>query len=155
MKTKGIKLLSIFLLIMIAFTACNTLDVFEKTTFFNKHEWGSTNMPIATFEVKDTTALYNIFFVLRHEDAYRYKNIWIDITMQSPDTTITVKREFTLANNEKWLGTAMSDIIEHRIPFNNAPTKLLKGTYTFTLHQAMREDPLQYILNAGIRIEKK
>jgi len=154
MKTDRLKYITAITLLLFFFTACNTIDVFEKTAFFNKHEWSSNNAATATIEIKDTTALYNIYFVLRHEDAYRYKNIWVDIQMKSPDTTLTVKREFTLATNEKWLGTAMSDIIEHRIAFNNAPAKLLKGTYTFTLHQVMREDPLQYILNAGIRVEK-
>lgn len=154
MTTKAIKISSYFLLLIIVFSSCNTLDVFEKTTFFNNHEWSNKNAVSTTFEIKDTNSLYNIYFVLRHEDAYRYKNIWAEIQMKSPDTTITVKREFTLADNEKWLGTALSDIIEHRIPFNKTPAKLLKGNYTFTIHQIMREDPLQYVLNAGIRIEK-
>ncbi|MCZ2223391.1 MAG: gliding motility lipoprotein GldH [Chitinophagales bacterium] len=154
MKTKAFKLLFYFFILNIAFTSCNTLDIFEKTKFFNNHEWSSKDSVVATFEIKDTNSLYNIYFVLRHEDAYKYKNIWIDIQLQSPDTTTTVKREFTLANSERWLGTAMSDIIEHRIPFSNAPAKLIKGNHTFIIRQIMREDPLQYVLNAGIRIEK-
>jgi hypothetical protein len=31
---------------------------------------------------------------------------------------------------------------------------LKKGMYTFTLQHVMREDPLQYVMNAGIRVEK-
>lgn len=143
-----------YLLLIIFFTSCNTLDVFEKTTFFKKHEWNS-NQPIqSTFEITDTSNLYNLFFVLRHEDAYKYNNIWVDISMQSPDTTILVKRNFILSDNEKWIGNAMSDIIEHRIKFSSAPTKLKKGKYIFTLKQVMREDPLPFILNAGIRVER-
>jgi hypothetical protein len=34
------------------------------------------------------------------------------------------------------------------------PAKLKKGEYSFTLQQIMREDPLQHVLNAGIRIVK-
>ena len=30
-----------------------------------------------------------------------------------------------------------------------------KGTYTFTISQIMREDPLEHVLNVGLRIEKK
>jgi hypothetical protein len=50
----------------------------------------------------------------------------------------------------------MDDIVDQRIPFylNNIPTPLKKGKYTFTLQQVMREDPLQHVLNAGIRVEK-
>ena len=95
-----------------------------------------------------------MFVVLRHEDGYKYKNIWLDIEAIAPDTTLQIKRNFTLSDNTKWLGNGMSDIVEHRINFNPAPAKLKKGTYKFTLKQAMREDPLQYILQAGIRVEK-
>ena len=68
--------------------------------------------------------------------------------------TYTIKREFPLADNTKWLGTGMDDIIEHRITFNTLPIHLKKGNYTFSLQQIMREDPLQHVLNAGIRVEK-
>jgi len=128
--------------------------VFEKTKIFSTHEWSAKETPTFTFEIKDTNSAYNIYYVLRHEDAYRYKNIWVNISMKAPDTSINFRREFILADNTKWLGTAMSDIIEHRATFNPVATKLKKGTYTFTLQQDMREEPLQYILATGIRVEK-
>lgn len=145
-----------YLFITVFFTAvsCTTLDVFEKTKAFATHEWAANDKAVCSFEIKDTAARYNLFVVLRHEDAYKYKNIWLDIAMQSADSTIHVKRDFALADNSKWLGSAMSDIIEHRIKVNAVPIPLKKGNYTFTIQQAMREDPLPSILNAGIRIEK-
>jgi gliding motility-associated lipoprotein GldH len=67
--------------------------------------------------------------------------------------------EMPLAAKEKgWLGSGMGDLFEHRIPITLDPTKFSTsktGTYRFTLEHIMREDPLQHILNAGIRIEKK
>jgi gliding motility-associated lipoprotein GldH len=92
---------------------------------------------------------------MRHEDAYNYNNIWINLTVKSPVDVVTIRREFILANNKQgWLGSSMDDIIENRIPFNDKPAPLHKGTYTFTLQQDMREDPLDHIINAGIRVEK-
>ena len=122
---------------------------------FTSHTWKESEKPTFQFNITDTTALYNIFFVIRHLDAYRYNNIWVNITVNSPVDTVQVRREFILANNTQgWLGSGMDDIFEHRIAFNNKPAMLKKGTYTFTLQQAMREDPLDYVLNAGIRVEK-
>ena len=92
--------------------------------------------------------------ILLDTQVHIYKNIWLNVQMKSPDSTIQIKREFILSNNTQWLGTTMSDIVEHRIAFNKTPARLVKGKYTFTLQQAMREDPLDYILNAGIRVEK-
>ncbi|GAC1440675.1 MAG: hypothetical protein NVSMB63_07400 [Sediminibacterium sp.] len=48
----------------------------------------------------------------------------------------------------------MDDVFDHRARITRSPIKLKKGSYTFALQQAMREEPLEYVLNAGIRIEK-
>ena len=143
------------LLIGVFLASCQTIDIYEKTTFFPSHSWKSDVKPSFTFEITDTTSLYNIFLVLRHEDAYNYNNIWVNLVVKGPTEEVTIRREFILGNNRQgWLGSGMDDIFEHRIPFNDKPAPLHKGRYTFTLQQDMREDPLDHILNAGIRVEK-
>jgi len=48
----------------------------------------------------------------------------------------------------------MDDIYEHRVLIQ-PETKFTKpGTYSFTLEQIMRDDPLQHVLNVGVRVEK-
>ena len=144
-----------WIILLIACVSCNTIDVFEKTNMFPSHSWKESEKPTFQFNITDTTSLYNIFFVIRHQDAYRYNNVWVNITVKSPVDTSQVRREFILSNNTQgWLGSGMDDIFEHRIAFNNKPAALKKGTYTFTLQQAMREDPLDYVMNVGIRVEK-
>jgi len=129
--------------------------VFEKTKSFPSHSWKSNDRPSFTFEITDTTALYNIFFVIRHEDAYNYNNIWVNLNMIGPRDTLNIRREFILGDNKRgWLGSGMDDIFEHRIPFNDRPGALHAGKYTFTIQQDMREDPLYHILSAGVRVEK-
>jgi len=135
--------------------ACSTTGLFEKTEAFADHAWASSNRLNFSFNIEDTDAWYNVYAVLRHTDAYRYNNIYINITSINPgDTAITTQRSFLLANNNGWLGSAMDDIIEHRMVINDRPVKLKKGIYTVMLQQVMREDPLQNILNAGVRVEK-
>lgn len=148
------KLVSILIFSVIIFSACGKMEVYEQSKPFAQQEWKSSDATSFTFNIQDTAARYNLFMVLRHTDAYRYKNIWVDILVKAPDTTYNIKREFILSDNTRWLGAAMDDIIEHRINFNTVPVPLKKGAYVFTLKQAMREDPLQYILNAGVRVEK-
>ncbi len=133
-----------------------TLNLFEKNVSFEKHEWKSNETPSFLFTITDTTAYYHIYVTIRHSDAYRYSNLWLDVTTKAPsDTAIKQQLDITLANNNKgWLGTGMDDIFAHQIKITQQPIKLKKGDYQFTLKQTMREDPLQYILNAGIRVEK-
>lgn len=134
--------------------SCGSIDIYEKTKAFPDHEWKANDSASFTFDIADTTKAYKVYFVLRHEDAYQKKNIWVDITIKGPDTTLNIKPEFNLADNTRWLGSAMDDIIEHRISLDPKPRMLKKGQYVFTIKQAMRENPLQHVLNAGIRVEK-
>lgn len=134
--------------------SCNTLDIYEKTVFFPQHSWKNSEHPSFTFDIKDTSSLYNVYVVIRHEDAYRYRNIWLSVQVKTGDSAYTIRREFQLAANDRWLGSSMDDIIEHRMIFNRTPISLRKGRYVFTLEEIMREEPLQHVLNAGIRLEK-
>ena len=145
----------LFIIFISLFAACQPIEIFERTKFFPEHSWSSKEKPSFTFEITDTTALYSVMFVLRHTDAYNYNNIWIKLQTKGPQDSVSVRREFTLATSSQgWLGSGMDDIFEHRLPFNSKPAPLKAGTYTFTLAQDMREDPLDHILNAGIRVEK-
>jgi len=136
--------------------SCTTIDLYEKNVTIPKHKWSSSFKPEFSFSITDTTATYQVFFVMRHTEKYTFNNIWINLYSQPPgDTMHKAKYELTLATNEKgWLGTGMDDIYEHRIPLTN-PQSLKAGTYKFKVEQIMREDPLQNVLDVGLRIEKK
>lgn len=146
----------LFIIISIVLAGCGTLDVYEKTVAFPEHEWKSTEKPSFTFTIEDTAAAYNIFVILRHEDAYHFNNIWLNISTQAPKEAFKTQLvNITLADNAKgWLGTGMDDVFDHRALITRAPVKLKKGNYSFVLQQNMREEPLQFVLNAGIRVEK-
>jgi gliding motility-associated lipoprotein GldH len=146
----------IAVVLFVVLAGCGTLDVYEKAKFFPDHEWKSSDKPAFYFTIEDTVSLYNIFLVFRHEDAYHYNNIWVNITTKAPhDTARSQQVNVTLADNKKgWLGTGMDDVFDHRARITRAPVRLRKGSYTFILQQNMREEPLQFVLNAGIRVEK-
>jgi gliding motility-associated lipoprotein GldH len=138
--------------------SCETVDVFEKNVAIPKQTWSSELKPTIDFEIKDTVSRYKIFIVLRHTDAYRYKNIWLNIEVKAPDGTVqNLSPDMQLASDDKgWAGTVMDDIVEQRIPFppTQEPWPLKKGLYRFRISNIMREDPLEHVMNVGIRIEK-
>lgn len=151
------KLSILFLVTVIGISSCTTNGLFEKNVAIPNHAWDSRFQPTIQFDISDTTSLYRIYIVLRHTDAYRFKNLWLNIGVQPPGDSIYVnRRNLLLASDEKgWLGKGMDDIFEHRLLLNEKPAPFRKkGTYTFTLKHLMREDPLENIMNAGIRIEK-
>ena len=151
------KIISRLFLPVLIFCSCGTIDVFEKNVAIPNHEWTRSFKPEISFEITDTTALYNIYVVLRHTNEYRYNNIWLNVHTQVPGDTVKKQRlDLRLATDDKgWLGSGMDDIYEHRILITSTPQHLRKaGEYKFTLEQIMREEPLQFVMNAGIRVEK-
>ena len=134
-----------------------TIDVFEKDVTIPQQKWQSSFEPQITFTVTDTTSRYDVFLVVRHTDAYNYNNIWIKATVQQPgdEERRSQKYNLQLATNEKgWLGTAMDDIYENRVLIQPQTRFTKTGDYHFKLTQVMREDPLQHVLNIGVRVEK-
>ncbi len=135
--------------------SCTTIDLYEKDVTIPGFKWKSTFKPEFTFTIKDTTAPYQLFLVLRHNERYNYNNIWINLYSQPPgDTMHEARFELPLATNEKWLASGMDDIYEHRIKLTESQY-LKAGVYHFIVEQIMREDPLANVMNVGLRVEKK
>lgn len=149
------RIVNLFVLLLLL-ASCETIDVYEKIRPFPEQRWSSNNTLSFTFDIKDSSALYNIFVVVRHTDAYHFNNMWLGVTTVAPgDAPNTQKVKLKLGDdNNGWLGVAVNDIIEHRVLLTRYPVKLKPGRYTFTLQQIMREDPLENMLHAGIRVEK-
>ena len=137
--------------------SCTTIDLYEKAVTIPKHQWSSSFKPSFDFTIKDTSAPYRLFLILRHNEKYNFNNIFVNVYVKGPgqDSVQKIQQDLVLATNEKgWLASAMDDIYEHRIQLGTEQS-LKAGNYTFTIEQIMREDPLENVLNVGLRIEKK
>ena len=147
----------VLLLVIIWLTACAKIDVFEKNTVIPGHRWSYNLQPSFDFTISDTSSSYNLYIVLRHTDAYRYNNIWLNIGTQSPADTMRYQRfDLQLGTDANgWEGSGMNDIWELRKSITRGPFKFNKaGNYKFTIAQVMRENPLPEIMSVGVRVEK-
>jgi gliding motility-associated lipoprotein GldH len=139
---------------------CMSSPYYQKDTALPGNEWSYVTRPSFKFEIKDTTSLYNLYFIIRHTDAYPFSNIWISIyTKQPGDSTFQKSRiEIPLAETSgKWLGRGMGEILEQRMPItrNDNPMIFQKpGMYEIRFEQNMRVNPLPEILQLGLRVEK-
>ena len=154
--------LGLFLLLITGNFSCTPLNLYERTVAIPAHEWKSSFIPQFYFLINDTSARYDLSITLRHRDLYHYNNIWLQINLLSPDgKQYNFQTEKQLGTNESgWLGTGMDDIYEHRISLQkelieNGVSLRKKGRYTLSIKQIMREDPLEQVMNVGLRIEKR
>ena len=141
---------------LLSMVACQTIPLSEQNTIHPEHQWNSAKLEKYLFNITDTNQLYKIVFVIRHHNAYHYKNILVELSHSSAgEKAQTETFNLNLADDQKgWLGTGMDDIYDQRIPLYTKPVKLSYGMHTFIIKHTMREDPLQNILSTGIRIEK-
>jgi len=164
-KTVYLKLLQplAFVILVLGTFSCTHTDLYEKTAVIPGHSWKSTFKPSFSFTIKDTSSPYRIYLIIRHNDRYSFNNIYVNLHAKGPgqDTTQVVPYDMRLGTDETgWLGSGMDDIYEHREPITPLSSEKAfyfrkPGDYTFTIEQLMRQDPLENVLNAGIRIEKK
>ncbi len=138
------------------FTSCQTKQLYEQATTYADHKWASRQPNEYQFAISDSAAAYKVYFVIRHHNAYHYKNIWIQLNTIAPNDSVTKQSvNLNLADDEKgWLGTGMDDIYDQRIPISSDTVHFKKGLYKFVLQHTMREDPLENVLSTGIRVEK-
>ncbi len=154
---KFLKSLSYVVLISLLTISCRNLDVYEKTVAFPNQKWLYQFKPEFKFSISDTRSAYNIFLVVRHTDAYKYNNLWLKADITPPgDSTKTQNIDLTLATDQSgWEGKGMDDIFEYRKNITPGPVPFKKpGEYKITLSQIMRENPLDHLMNVGVRIEK-
>ena len=154
---KGILLSLLFFFFL---DSCTHIELYEKSVSIPGHAWKSGFKPSFNFTIKDTASAYRLFVILRHNDRYNYNNIYITLRTKQPgqDTVQAARYDLKLANENGWLASGMDDIYEHRIaltPLSGSFYFRKPGEYIFTIEQIMREDPLQHVLNVGLRIEKE
>jgi gliding motility-associated lipoprotein GldH len=149
---------NIFLIgvIAVVLLGCQTKQLFEQSTIYSDHKWASKQVNEYQFQINDSTVPYQVYFVIRHHNAYHYKNIWIQLKTTAPNDSVSKQSvNLNLADDIKgWFGTGMDDLYDQRIPINSEPVYFKKGLYKFALSHTMREDPLDNILSTGIRVEK-
>jgi gliding motility-associated lipoprotein GldH len=145
-------------------SGCLDSPYYQKQASIPLYKWDYKFTPTFEFEVTDTTYLYNVYFIIRHTDAYPYANVWMNMYRKEPgDTTFTKQRiNVQLAipagkNAGQWMGRGMGELWEQRLAISHpGDPEILskKGKYVFRFEQNMRINPLPEILQVGLRVEK-
>lgn len=152
-------LYSVILLAFIGLTGCMQVQLYEKNSNLSAAGWTTTKPATGIMNIADTNAIYKLYVVLRHTDAYKYENVWLNIGLQSPTDSVMqfTRYNVSLTNNNKgWEGVGMNDIWEIRKLVATSPTLLKqKGDWKFSIAHLMRDEPLKGMLSAGLRIEKQ
>jgi len=152
---------ALFITTFLLLCGCNLSSPhYQKNYSVPGNKWKSDFKPDFKFKIEDTTAFYNLYFLIRHTDAYPFSNIWLWVYTKKPGDSVFQRSriEIPLAETSgKWLGRGMGEIWEQRMPITNDNHPMLfnkQGTYEIRFEQNMRLNPLPEILQVGLRVSK-
>ena len=148
-----------FLCIVCSLCGCLPSPYYQKEETVPGNAWSYNFKPVFSIDITDTQTVYQPYFLIQHTQAYAYNNLWIWLYIKTPGDSIVKKQRINVPlaeANGKWMGRGMGEIFEQRMPLNLGDSIKFnrKGTYTISMEQNMRINPLPEILHVGLRLEK-
>ncbi len=152
------KQLALVVVMALVLAGCDTNAVYKEYTDIEDGKWSIKNAPSFTFEIKDASIPYNIYYNLRNSLSYGYYNLYL--TRYLRDST---GRELESRLDELILmdpktgkpnGDGVGDIFDHKFLMKRNYRFPKPGQYTMQIRQYMRQDPLLNVISVGITVEK-
>lgn len=141
----------------ILFASCqNENIVFEKNATIENASWHYNDQKSFSFEVDDLEQRYRLLIYLRHTKDYPNENVWLNSSTSFPSGEI-VQDEIELrlaAKDGTWLGNGSGRVLTRELILRDTFTFTEKGAYEIKLAQHMRRNPVDHILDIGLRLEK-
>lgn len=152
------------LLLLTAQTACQDQSVVEdRYESIPNREWQYDFRPEVRLRVDDAEQSYKLFVNLRHAHNYRYSNLYLLLQQQEvlenglalAEPDLITRVELRLAEPDgRWLGRQSGNLYHYREVAVDEYFFPDTGWYKISLEQNMRDDPLEGVVSAGLRIEK-
>lgn len=154
---KHIPLILLLLVLSFFMVSCDDQKFFDNSISLTDDLWPSDKEMVFKVDIEDTISPYRFFINIRNSTSYRYSNIYFFLITEFPGGGMSRDTiECTLADKTgKWLGKGTGKYRDNRVYIRENIRFPRQGTYTLRLNQAMRENKLAGISEAGIRLEKQ
>jgi len=152
----SMKLINKYLLaIVLVFASCSQGEYSSSYSIENE-EWDMNERFQFNLDIESIYDNYNIFLNVRNTTDYSYSNIFFFVHVMYPDNTIVVDTvEGILADTDgRWLGSGSGKYKNNRFLYKSNIRFPEKGTYVFTVEQAMRDETLSGIASVGMELIK-
>lgn len=154
---KFISFISVLAVLSLFVSSCDDQKFFDNSISLTDDIWPSDKEMVFKVDIEDTISPYRFFINIRNSTSYRYSNIYFFLITEFPGGGMSRDTiECTLADKTgKWLGKGTGKYRDNRVYIRENIRFPRQGTYTLRLNQAMRENKLAGISEAGIRLEKQ
>ena len=153
-KSKFRRFSAIALLIFIC--SCTGNVIYTDSVTIPGENWNLNNIPTFSIPVKDTVSGNDISLLIRTGSSYPFRNIYLFMTIESPQgTTLADTIELFLADEKgKWYGKGFGDIKELTHPYKTNVFFPSKGIYTISVRHGMRAEDLKGVYDIGLRVTR-
>ncbi|MBO9673452.1 MAG: gliding motility lipoprotein GldH [Sphingobacteriaceae bacterium] len=142
-----------FLFITSLFTGCKP-SIIDSNVGIANRRWTYRNHILASFEIKDNTKAYNIYFKLRHTADYKYANIFILAHFKDGKKMVTRRYQYKLAKNDgEWLGSGSGNVFSYTLPMLTNYHFPHNGKFEIEIEQNMRDNPLLEVSDVGVLVD--
>lgn len=133
--------------------SCENEAVYDQYQAIQNASWEKNKEYYFTFQIEDISVPYDLTLEVRNNNRYPYQNLWVFCNEELPIGPL--KRdtiECMLADDfGKWYGHGIS-LFQSSFPIRSAYYFPVKGQYTFSFRQGMRNDQLTGIQEIGLRV---
>ena len=142
-------------IIFLFFIGCGPNYIFQKKYNLSNQQWMYQDTLNFEVVIKDTTAIYNIFLNVEHHVEYPKQNLYALIYTKFPlGERLKEQVSLELANKMgRWNGDCSGNWCQVQIPLQEGAFFNQTGSYTFTVEQFMRINPLSDIKSVSLSIE--
>jgi len=118
-------------------------------------KWAYADQLNYEIEIPDALKIYNLYIEIEHATDFPKQNMYVMIHTQFPSgKRISEQVSLEMANKlGVWYGNCNADWCTLSIPIQQGAYFDIPGTYTFTIEQYMRLEPLPGVKRIGFKIE--
>ncbi len=126
---------------------CGEHFFFEENHRLSADGWSYQDSVSFSFEIKDTSARYDLMLDLQHGLAFEYQNLYIRITTMFPDEDkVSQTLSIDLADTKgQWYGDCGGSTCKLRVVLQENAFFDQLGIHQIELAQHMRVDPIQHL----------
>jgi len=151
----NLRIIGVFV-ILLSMLSCTENSLVNEIKTVGANNWEVDDIKEFNFEVKDTISGYDFFLLVRNNEDYPYRNLYLFVNLEFPNNKIARDTVYCeMASKEgRWLGKGIGSQYNSEILYKINQQFPMKGQYKITLQQGMRKEILPGITNAGVSIRK-
>lgn len=151
--------LTIAFALALGLAACDADRVYEVNHEFTDRSWRVTDEPRYVFAIRDTSTTYALHYNIRNSLDYPYSRIFVmyhllDSSGNELERKLVWNDLFDEKTGEPFGDSGLGDLYDHRFPLDNEVKFPFPGRFTIRLEQRMRQDTLQGVIAAGVRVDR-